>query len=161
MCTGWYDCSTDHFPSCIMLHAYSNAEMLSSANSTNRHMWLPYVEINIIPLRISIVSLRSKRRISELPLRVLCKCSNYWCNYAWCRSPALNGNSEIQHFECSDVIKTCDGIIFDFYMGLPHNYSFTLLGQLMVKFRMLYLVISVSLDTCMSYLESMAIQIAV
>ena len=35
-------------------------------------------------------------------------------------SPALNGSSVIRHFEHSDVIEMCDGITFDFYMGLPH-----------------------------------------
>ena len=33
---------------------------------------------------------------------------------------ALNENSEI-HFKRSDVIKIRDGIIFNFYTGLPHN----------------------------------------
>ena len=42
-----------------------------------------------------------------------------------CLSPALNGSSEIQRFEHSDVIEIRDGIIFDFYMytGLPHLFS--------------------------------------
>ena len=35
-------------------------------------------------------------------------------------SPALNGSSEIRRFERSDAIKIRNGIIFDFYMGLPH-----------------------------------------
>ena len=34
-------------------------------------------------------------------------------------SPALNGSSEIQHFEHVDVIKIRDGIMFLFYPGLP------------------------------------------
>ena len=36
-------------------------------------------------------------------------------------SPALNGSSAIR-FEGSDAIEICDGITFDFYMGLPHMY---------------------------------------
>ena len=35
-------------------------------------------------------------------------------------SPALNGSS----FECSDAIEIRDGIIFDFYTGLPHVFFF-------------------------------------
>ena len=35
-------------------------------------------------------------------------------------SPALNGSSEIQHFECTGAIEICDGIMSDFYPGLPH-----------------------------------------
>ena len=34
-------------------------------------------------------------------------------------SPALNGRSEIRRFERSDAIEICNGIIFDFYTGLP------------------------------------------
>ena len=36
-------------------------------------------------------------------------------------SPALNGSSEIRSLECSDAIEIHNGIIFDFYTGLPHN----------------------------------------
>ena len=35
-------------------------------------------------------------------------------------SPTLNGSSVIQRFERSDVIKIRNGIILDFYVGLPH-----------------------------------------
>ena len=35
-------------------------------------------------------------------------------------SLAIYGCSEIWHFECSDVIEVCDGVIFNFYMGLLH-----------------------------------------
>ena len=35
-------------------------------------------------------------------------------------SPALNRSSAIRCFELSDAIKIRDGIIFDFYTGLPH-----------------------------------------
>ena len=37
-------------------------------------------------------------------------------------SPALDGSSAIRHFELSDALKIHDGIIFDFYTGLPHIY---------------------------------------
>ena len=38
-------------------------------------------------------------------------------------SPALNGSSEIQHFERADVIEIHDGIMLVFYPGLPHMYK--------------------------------------
>ena len=34
---------------------------------------------------------------------------------------ALNGTLEIQCFECNDAIKTCDGIMFVLYPGLPQT----------------------------------------
>ena len=40
-------------------------------------------------------------------------------------SPTLKGSSAIQCFEHSDAIEICDGIIFNFYTGLPHIH-FTL-----------------------------------
>ena len=39
-----------------------------------------------------------------------------------CRSPVLNGSSEIQCFECADAIKICNRIMFIFYPGMPHMY---------------------------------------
>ena len=38
-------------------------------------------------------------------------------------SPALNGSSAVRCFEHSDAIEICNGIILDFYMGLPHICS--------------------------------------
>ena len=38
-------------------------------------------------------------------------------------STALNGSSVIQCFEYNNAIEIHDGIIFDFYMGLPHIRS--------------------------------------
>ena len=35
-------------------------------------------------------------------------------------NPALNGSSEMRHFERSDAIEICNGIISDFYTGLIH-----------------------------------------
>ena len=35
-------------------------------------------------------------------------------------SPALNGSSALQHFERSNAIEIRNGIMFDFYPGLPH-----------------------------------------
>ena len=38
-------------------------------------------------------------------------------------SPTLNGSSVIRRFKGSDAIEICNGITFDFYMGLPHVYT--------------------------------------
>ena len=38
-------------------------------------------------------------------------------------SPTLNESSAIRHFEHSDAIEIRNGIIFDFYTGLPHMFS--------------------------------------
>ena len=35
-------------------------------------------------------------------------------------SPALNGSSALQRFEHSNAIEIRNGIMFDFYLGLPH-----------------------------------------
>jgi len=35
-------------------------------------------------------------------------------------SPALNGSSAIQHFKRGNTVETHNGIMFDFYPGLPH-----------------------------------------
>ena len=33
-------------------------------------------------------------------------------------SPALNRSSALQHFKCGDMVKICNRIMFDFYLGL-------------------------------------------
>ena len=35
-------------------------------------------------------------------------------------SPSLNGSSALQGFECSNAVEIHNGIMFDFYPGLPH-----------------------------------------
>ena len=35
-------------------------------------------------------------------------------------SPAHNGSTALQHFELGSVTAMCNGIMFDFYPGLPH-----------------------------------------
>ena len=37
-------------------------------------------------------------------------------------SPALNGSSALERFERSNAIELRNGIMFDFYPGLPHVY---------------------------------------
>ena len=78
------------------------------------HMWQSRVETKTIPSCIPIMSLQSKCNIIELPSNALCKCSNYQHKYASCMSPTL------LCFECSDMIEIHDGIMFVFYLGLPH-----------------------------------------
>ena len=48
-------------------------------------------------------------------------------------SPALNRSSAIWRFEGSDAIKICDGITFDFYMGLPHIVQASRVAILLVN----------------------------
>ena len=33
---------------------------------------------------------------------------------------SYNGNSALQHFERSNMVKICNGIMYDFYPRLPH-----------------------------------------
>ena len=46
----------------------------------------------------------------------------YLLIYKVCMSPALKESSKRWCFKRDDVLKVCDGIIFDFYVGLPHVY---------------------------------------
>ena len=41
-----------------------------------------------------------------------------------CMSPALNGSSALQRFKRSNASEICNGIMFDFYPGLPHVFEF-------------------------------------
>ena len=36
-------------------------------------------------------------------------------------NPSLNGSSALQHFECGNAFEIHNGIMFDFYPGLPHR----------------------------------------
>ena len=54
-------------------------------------------------MRISIALLHSKRCSTELSLRV-----------------GRNGNTVLPRFEHGDAIEICNGIMFDYYLGLPH-----------------------------------------
>ena len=36
-------------------------------------------------------------------------------------SPALNESTALQLFECGNAVEIRDGIMFDFYPGLPHT----------------------------------------
>ena len=51
---------------------------------------------------------------------VLCKCMNLWTVYEARMSPTPSGSLVLQHVKVSGALEICDGIIFDFYPGLPH-----------------------------------------
>ena len=48
------------------------------------------------------------------------KLMNTWLIYIAWMSPTLNGSSALQCFERCNTIKICNGIMFNFYPGLPH-----------------------------------------
>ena len=43
-------------------------------------------------------------------------------------SPTRNGSSALQRFERCNVIEIDDGIMFDFYPGLPYILTITILN---------------------------------
>ena len=62
---------------------------------------------------------------------MLCKLMNTRHVYTVCMGPTPNGCSVLQHFERSNALKIHNGIMFDFYLGLPqlvmdeHDWSIT------------------------------------
>ena len=67
-------------------------------------------------------------------------------DYKVLKSPTLNGSSAIQCFERSDVIEIRDGILFNFYTGLSHNYinctSTKMLTRLMIMIFIAHILLS-------------------
>ena len=55
---------------------------------------------------------------------MLGKLINTYHVYTASMSPALNGSSVLERFECSNVIEIRNRIMFDFCPGLPHIYIF-------------------------------------
>ena len=47
-------------------------------------------------------------------------CIRYSCVYIARMSPTLSGSSALQHIKLGDALEIRNGIIFDFYPGLPH-----------------------------------------
>ena len=47
-------------------------------------------------------------------------CIRYSCVYIVRMSPTLSGSSALQCVKLSDVLEIRNGIIFNFYLGLPH-----------------------------------------
>ena len=116
-------------------------QLLSAVESANwkRRIYKRKPEISgrVVYVAVQCRNWRSFRRVfrshhcvqsmgvSELPLRVGLIRALWMHEYliflrCACMSPTLNRSSVIRHFERSNAIKTCDGIIFDFYMGLPY-----------------------------------------
>ena len=58
----------------------------------------------------------------------LCKLMNTWHVYAKRMGPTPKGSSALQRFECDNALEIRNGIMFDFYPGLPqlslHNVFF-------------------------------------
>ena len=89
------------------------------------HMWQSQVEI---PLHNSTALPRSKHCSAKLPLRagLICaaKMHEYLISlYVARMSPAIKGSSVLHCFECSNTVEIHNGIMFDFYPGLPHMIS--------------------------------------
>ena len=55
---------------------------------------------------------------------------SYSCIYTVHISPALNGSSALQRFDHGNAIKICNGIVFNFLLGLPHTPGFHTEGAL-------------------------------
>ena len=65
-------------------------------------------------------------------------------------SLALNGSSALERFECGNAIDICNGIMIDFYLGLPYTIvisgwsalmSSILMNTLFINFKCKLLVI--------------------
>ena len=48
------------------------------------------------------------------------RCVNVVSIHEFTQSPSLNGSSTLEHFKRSNAIEIRNGIMFDFYPGLPH-----------------------------------------
>ena len=72
-------------------------------------------------------------------------------DYEVLKSLTLNGSSAIRCFECSDAIEIRDGILFNFYTGLSHNYinctSTKMLTRLMIMIFIAHILLSVRIVT--------------
>ena len=54
---------------------------------------------------------------------VLCKLMNTWHIYPVHMGPTPNRSSALQRFECVNALEIRNGIMFNFYPGLPHIYT--------------------------------------
>ena len=52
---------------------------------------------------------------------MLGKLMNTYHVHTACMSPALNGSSALECFKHGKSIEIHNGIMFDFYLGLPHT----------------------------------------
>ena len=96
-------------------------------------MWQSRVEIEQYSIVQLTVLPRLKRCCAKLPLRAglihAAKMHEYLISLCTCMSPTFNGSSALQHFERGNAVKICNGIMFDFYLGLPHMYVCMYVGM--------------------------------
>ena len=97
------------------------------------HMWESQMEIQHFAYFDCVTTLKVLYRRTFIKsgahIYTLHRCVKYSQVYTVCISPALNRSSEIQCFKHSNVVKTHNRITFDFYPGLPH-----ILSQSMMQF---------------------------
>ena len=97
-------------------------------------MWQSWVEIKIL-LHILIALPCPKYSSAKLPLKVgliimlklvltlTGKLVNTYHVHTASMSPTLNKSSVLERIECGNAIEKSNGIMFDFYPALPHNYA--------------------------------------
>ena len=97
----------------------------------SNNMWQSQVEIKQYFVAYFVCTLRSNHSTVELPLwavavgggrcsYVLGKLMNTYHVYTAHMSLTLNGSSALGRFKRSNVIEIHNGIMFDFYPGLPY-----------------------------------------
>ena len=74
----------------------------------------------IFQLRYHVQKLNFHRGRSSYVLRTVRRLIRYSCIFAAIMSPSLNECFALQCFEHGNVVELCNGILFDFYMRLPH-----------------------------------------
>ena len=56
-------------------------------------------------------------------------------------SPTLNASTMLKHFECGNAVEMRNGIMFDFYPGLPHIHLLNnLIIMILIKMTELLMV---------------------
>ena len=104
--------------------------MLQSISELNRytHMWQSRIEIEYLVHRVFRTH-QQVQRTTALSFRLgwgsytLCGRIRYSCIYIARMSPTLSGSSALQRVKLGDALKIRNGILFDFYLGLPHMYA--------------------------------------
>ena len=88
-------------------------------------MWQSRVEIEHYSVAYfscltTFKALNFHRGWSSYVLRTVRRLIRYSSIFAAIMSPALSECFALQRFERGNVVELCNGILFDFYMGLPH-----------------------------------------
>ena len=88
------------------------------------HMWQSRVEIEhyFVAYFDCITAFEVLWRRTSVKGGALGKFMNTYHVYTAHISPTLNGSSVVEHFERSNGIEIHNEIMFNFYLGLPHNY---------------------------------------